>query len=239
MRQTEQTCVIRASELIRDATKQTKAILTQITVHNCYIHIRKADTSSIINYYSEMNNDQNARYFRVEGQLRYNWGSDQEIMAINNRRDKSPETSELVTRRIELAKPGAMRLHRNKNLGREIYVPRRLEENKEGKSNELISNLRRKKESHIGGGSFRDFGDEIPQSNTQDQTNREETRHENETNRDAESTTSNNSHEAAATQASVAYPAIPVQQYRDGPIEEIAVHYVRLNRIVEEKGKRN
>ena len=59
--------------------------------------------------HSEMENDQNARYFRVDGQLRYHWGADQEIMTIINKRDKSPETSELVTRRIELAKPGAMR----------------------------------------------------------------------------------------------------------------------------------
>ena len=36
-----------------------------------------------------------------------------------------------------------------------------------------------------------------------------------------------------------AYPAIPVQEYRDGLIEEIAVHYVRINRIVEQRAKRN
>ena len=41
-----------------------------------------------------------------------------------------------------------------------------------------------------------------------------------------------------ATNEPGAYPAIPVQ-YRDGPIEEIAVHYVRINRTVEEKAKRN
>ena len=40
-----------------------------------------------------------------------------------------------------------------------------------------------------------------------------------------------------ATHEPGAYPAIPVQEYRDGPIEEIAVHYVRINRIVEEKAK--
>ena len=35
------------------------------------------DTSSINNYHSEMNNNRNARYFRVvEGQLRYQWGAD-------------------------------------------------------------------------------------------------------------------------------------------------------------------
>ena len=42
-----------------------------------------------------------------------------------------------------------------------------------------------------------------------------------------------------ATHEPGAYPAIPVQEYRDGPIEEIAVHYVRINRIVEQKAKRN
>ena len=64
-----------------------------------------------------MNNEQNGRCFRVEGRLRYHWGANQETTAIINRRDKSPETSELVTRRIDLSKPGAMRPHWNKNLG--------------------------------------------------------------------------------------------------------------------------
>ena len=54
-----------------------------------------------------------------------------------------------------------------------------------------------------------------------------------------ESTTSTNSENAVATHEPGAYPAIPVQEYRDGPIEEIAVHYVRINRIVEQKAKRN
>ena len=35
-----------------------------------------------------MDNDQNGRYFRVDGQLRYQWGADQEIMTIINKRDK-------------------------------------------------------------------------------------------------------------------------------------------------------
>ena len=102
------------------------------------------DTCSINNHHSEMNNDQNARYFRAEGQLRYHWGADQEIMAIINRRNKSPENSELVTRRIELAKPGAMRPHWNKNLGLENYVPRRPAKTRGEKSNELIFNSRKK-----------------------------------------------------------------------------------------------
>ena len=59
------------------------------------------------------------------------------------------------------------------------------------------------------------------------------------TNRDTESTASNNSEEAISTHETGTYPAIPVQEYRAGPIEEIAVHYVRINRVVEEKAKRN
>ena len=45
-----------------------------------------------------------------------------------------------------------------------------------------------------------------------------------------------------ATHEPGAYPAIPVQVYRDGPIEEIKNYvrnYVRINRIVEQKAKRN
>ena len=81
------------------------------------ITVRNSNLITITNnQQSEMDNEQNAPYFHVEGQLRFHWGTDQEIMAIINRRDKSPETSKLVTRRIELAKPGAMRPHWNKNL---------------------------------------------------------------------------------------------------------------------------
>ena len=36
-----------------------------------------------------------------------------------------------------------------------------------------------------------------------------------------------------------ANPAIRVQEYRDGPFEDIAVHYVRINRVVEQKAARN
>ena len=78
-----------------------------------------------------MNDNQIARFFRVEGQLCYHWGADEEIMPIINKRDKSPENSELVTRGIELARPGVMRPHWNKNLGREIYVPKKPAENEE------------------------------------------------------------------------------------------------------------
>ena len=34
-------------------------------------------------------------------------------------------------------------------------------------------------------------------------------------------------------------PAKPVQDYRDGPIEDTAVHYVRIKRVVEQKATRN
>ena len=74
------------------------------------------------------NNENNTRFFRTDGQLRHHWGADDDIMAIINARDKSSETAELVRRRVQLARPGVMRPHCNKNLGREIYIPRRPEE---------------------------------------------------------------------------------------------------------------
>ena len=42
-----------------------------------------------------------------------------------------------------------------------------------------------------------------------------------------------------ATHEPADHPAIPVQEKRDGPVKEIAVHYVGINRIVEQKAKRN
>ena len=54
------------------------------------------------------NNRQNADRF-TDGRLKYHWGADEEIMKIINRRDNSPETKELIERRIELTKPGHMR----------------------------------------------------------------------------------------------------------------------------------
>ena len=115
-------------------------------------------------------------------------------------------------------------------------MPRRLRENESLEIKRIDLQLKKKnRESHIGGGYLRDFEDEIPQRTTQDG----KTHRENETQRDAKSTTSNNSEAALATHELGAYPAIPVHDNRDGPIEEIAVHYVRINRVVEEKAKRN
>ena len=149
------------------------------------------------------NNENNTRFFRTDGQLRHHWGADDDIMAIINARDKSPETTELVRRRVQLARPGIMRPHFNKNLGREIYIPRRPEEDERREIKRIDIQLRQKiREQHIGGGYFQNFGDDIPQrQNTeQQQTERNEPAPGNETNRDTESTVSNNSEEAVATQ---------------------------------------
>ena len=128
------------------------------------------------------NNENNTRFIRTDGQLRHHWGADDDIMAVINRRDKSIETAELVRRRIQLARPGVMRPHWNENLGREIYIPRRPEEHERREIKRIDIQLRRKiRESHIGGGYFQNFGDEIPQGqNTEQQQQMERT----ETNRD-------------------------------------------------------
>ena len=126
--------------------------------------------------HSEMsNNDNKARFVRIKGQLGYHWGADDEIMTIINRREKSPETTELVRRRIELAKPGALRPQWNKNLGREIYLPRRPEETERREIKRIDLQLKRKeRDTHNGGGYFQNFGDEIPQRRPQEQQQPEE-----------------------------------------------------------------
>ena len=94
---------------------------------------------------------------------------------------------------------------------------------------------RKEQEGHIGGAYFRDFGDEIPlRPQNQDQTDVR-----NNTAGDNESTTSSNQVEAVATHEPGVYSVIPVQDYRDGPIVDIAVHYVRINCEVEQKATRN
>ena len=57
-----------------------------------------------------------------------------------------------------------MRPQWNKNLGREIYSPRRPEENQRREIKRIDLQLKRKeRDTHIGGGYFQDFGDERPQ----------------------------------------------------------------------------
>ena len=122
-----------------------------------------------------------------------------------------------------------MRPQWNRGLGRKIYVPRRQEEDERREIKRIDIQLKRKQEqSRIGSGYFRNFGDEIPQ--------RPETTN---VNRDTESTTSSNTEEAVTIHEPGAYPAIPVQDYREGPFQDIAVHYVRINRVVEQKTTRN
>ena len=67
----------------------------------------------------------NADRYTGESTLRYHWGADDEIMRIINRRDNSPETSELAERRIERTRLGHMRYQWHKKLDREILLPRR------------------------------------------------------------------------------------------------------------------
>ena len=59
-----------------------------------------------------------------------------------------------------------------------------------------------------------------------------------ETSKDAESTVSSAPEEPVIKQEPGAYPAITVQEFRDGPIEEIAVHCVRINWVVENRATR-
>ena len=91
--------------------------------------------------------------------------------------------------------------------------------------------------SNLGGGFFKDFGGEFPsraiptiETNSYTITTKLAT--------DTLSTASS-SEEPVTTQEPGAHPVIFVQGYRDDPIEEIAVHYVRINRIIENEAVQN
>ena len=113
------------------------------------------------------NNRQISDRFASNDKLKYHWGADDEIMKIINRRGNSPETQELVERRIELTRPGHMRHHWHKKLEREILLPRRPDDVDRKEIKRIDIRLRRKEENlvtQIGGGYFKNFGDEIPQA---------------------------------------------------------------------------
>ena len=111
------------------------------------------------------NNRQKADRFS-DGRLKYHWGADDEIMKIINRRDIPPETEDLIERRIELTKPGHMRHQWHKKLERNS-PPKRPDDVDRKEIKRIDIRLRRKEENritHIGGGYFKNFGDEIPQT---------------------------------------------------------------------------
>ena len=117
------------------------------------------------NDHSKMNNNEsNARFFRTNGQLRHHCGADDDI--IGHRKQKR----QITRRRVVLARPGAMRSVWHKNLGPEIYMPRRLEEDERREIKRIDIQFRRKiRESHIGGAYFQSFRKEIPQRQTKEQ----------------------------------------------------------------------
>ena len=80
------------------------------------------DNTAVNNSTRKNNENQNARFFPTDGQLRYHWCADDQIMTTINIRERCPETTELVNRRIELTKPGVMRPRGNRRFGRDIYV---------------------------------------------------------------------------------------------------------------------
>ena len=172
------------------------------------------------------NNRQNANRL-TDGRLKYHWGAADEIMKIINRRDNSPETKELTERRIELTKPGHMRHQWHKKLEREILLPRRPDHVDSKEMKRIDIRLQRKDENrvtHIGGGHFKSFGNKIPQTPGTSAENNSETISNQKAAPETKSRVSSSPEEPVITEEPGSYPAIPMQEYRDGPIEEIAVH---------------
>ena len=172
------------------------------------------------------NNRQNPNKFNRDNQLKHHWGADDEMMKIINRRNNSRETKKLVERRIELTKPGHMRYQWHKKLDREILLPRRPNDGDRKEIKRIDIRLRSKEEcrdTHLGGGCFKDFRDEIPTATGPSTETNPDTISIQKVIHDTESTVSSTPEEPTTTQEPGTYPAIPVQEYRDGPIEEIAV----------------
>ena len=92
-------------------------------------------------------NDNNARFFRIDVQLRYHWRADSEILTIINRRKKSAVTTELVKEGSNLQSQAQW-----DHNGTKIWVEKSTYQEGQKKtrgetSNVLISNWREKKES--------------------------------------------------------------------------------------------
>ena len=97
------------------------------------------------------NNRQIPDRFALNDKLKYHWGADDEIMKIINRRDNSPETKELVERRITLTSPGHMRHHWQKKLERNTPPKKTRRRGQEGDKTHrhLPTKKRKKTESRI------------------------------------------------------------------------------------------
>ena len=125
------------------------------------------------------NNDENrnARQFRNERQIRYHWSADDDIMAIINSRGKSFETTEVVRRRTELARPKTMRLQWNRALGREIYVPRRPEEDERKEIKKFDIQLKIEKKIKSNHGSAADISETSATKYRKDRKHEREQKH--------------------------------------------------------------
>ena len=118
-----------------------------------------------------------------DGKLKDHWGAEDTIVRIIERRDKSPETRDLVEQRIALTKPGNMRHHYTKKLERQNIVPRRPDEEEQKEVKRISLRLKQKEEhriTHIGGGYFINFGEQTTQEQQEPVTSTEtSTVHEN------------------------------------------------------------
>ena len=81
----------------------------------------------------------------------FHWGATAEIMEINGRREKSPETRRLVERRLEIARPDMMRRRYDQNAQRTIWVPSRLKKRSREEIAEIDGELIQRA-NRLGGG---------------------------------------------------------------------------------------
>ena len=139
-----------------------------------------------------------------------------------------------MEQRIALTKPGNMRHHYNKKQERQNLVPRRPGE-KEGKEVKRIEPENGKKNTtqHTSVVDISKTFQTKYLKNSKNPVHRPTYRWK------QTEKPSQWSPPTPPTQEPGAYPSIPVQDFRDGPIEEIAARYVRINRVIENEDVRN
>ena len=157
----------------------------------------------------DTNNQRNADSpFRENGKPNFHWAADDQIMEVVKRRHKSLETEELIRRRTDLAKPRILRPYWNRKVEKEVYVPSKPKE--EGRKEIKRTDIKletKLKDTHLDGGYFAEF-DIIPPKQP----------------KEIESTTSSSTEEPT-THEPGSYPAIPVQDCRDGPMIDLNSHF--------------
>ena len=118
-------------------------------------------------------------------------------------------------------------------------IPEKTRRRREKRNEKKLRRNEECRDTHFCGEYFKAFGDEIPQPATQSSETNSDVITIPKPAMDTDLTALYSLEDTVTTQEMGAYPGISLKAYRDGPVEEIAVHYVRINRIIKNQAKCN